>query len=251
MYFLSDAHLGGESPALEGPKERSLISFLDARCSGEAVYILGDLFDFWFDDGEPEHYSAVLRSLGRLVQRGVRCHLMGGNHDYWLRTGRGPGWLERMIGIEIIDDPYLAEHHGRRLLLAHGDALGGARGSYSALRSVLRHPLAIFGFGLLPRRLQHGLGGLASSTSRQRVTDELIEEVASELRATATRILAERDVDAVIAGHVHRPEQVKTAGGEYLNVGDWMFYRTYGVLRDGVLALESSDGGSPFKPIPR
>jgi UDP-2,3-diacylglucosamine hydrolase len=252
VYFLSDAHLGGESPAREGPKERSLVAFLDARLPGETVYILGDLFDFWFDDGEPPaRHAAVLRSLGRLIERGVRCLLMGGNHDYWLRTGRGPGWLERELGVEIVDDPYVAEHHGRRLLLAHGDALDGARGSYGALRYLLRHPLATFGFGLLPRRFQHGLGALASSTSRRRVTAELIEVVAAELRATATRILAERDVDAVIAGHVHRPQLVSTPGGEYLNIGDWMFYRTYGALRDGVLSLESSDGGSPLKPIPR
>jgi UDP-2,3-diacylglucosamine hydrolase len=252
VYFLSDAHLGGESPAREGPKERSLIAFLAARSPGETLYILGDLFDFWFDDAEPPaRHHAILRAIGSLTERGVRCALMGGNHDFWLRRGHRPGWLERVLGVEIIRDPHVAEHHGRCLLLAHGDGLGASRGAYGALRHLLRHRLAIHGFGLLPRRLRDSLGALASTASRRRHNDAFVEEVAVELRATAIRVLAERDVDAVIAGHVHRPMLVSTPGGDYLNVGDWMFYRTYGVMREGTLALEAYDGGSPLKPLPR
>jgi UDP-2,3-diacylglucosamine hydrolase len=241
VYFLSDAHLGGESPAREGPKERSLVAFLDARAPGETVYILGDLFDFWFDDGRPPagRHAAVLRALGRATDRGVRLLFMGGNHDYWIRTGHGPGWIERAIGIEVIEDPHRAEHHGRKLLLTHGDALGGARGSYRISRAVLRNPLSIAAFGLLPRRAQDGLATLTSSMSRKRHGPELVEEVAARLREQATRVLAEGEVDAVIAGHVHRPEILRVEHGVYLNLGDWMLFRSYGVLRDGELALET------------
>jgi UDP-2,3-diacylglucosamine pyrophosphatase LpxH len=129
--------------------------------------------------------------------------------------------------------------------------LGASRGAYGALRHVLRHRLAIHGFGLLPRRFRDSLGALASTASRRRHNDAFVEEVAVELRATAIRVLAEREVDAVIAGHVHRPMLLSTPGGDYLNVGDWMFYRTYGVMREGTLALEAYDGGSPLKPLPR
>jgi len=251
VYFLSDAHLGGESPAREGPKERSLIAFLDARAPGETVYLLGDIFDFWFDDGRPPdgRHAGVLRALGRCTDRGVRLLFMGGNHDYWVRTGRSPGWLERAIGIEVLDDPHLAEHHDRRLLLTHGDALGGARGSYRYLRAVLRNRGTIAAFGLLPRSVRYKLADLTSAMSRKRHGDELVVDAAAILREEAVRALASGDCDAVIAGHVHRPELLRLERGVYLNLGDWMLYRSYGALRDGELALETFEQGT-LTPTP-
>jgi UDP-2,3-diacylglucosamine hydrolase len=246
VYFLSDAHLGGEPPAREGPKERALIAFLDARAPGETVYVLGDLFDFWFEDGAPPpaRFDAVLRALGRAADRGVRVRLMGGNHDYWVRGRKGPGWLERELGIEILDDPHFDQHHGRRLYLCHGDALGGAEGGYRLLRGVLRNPLAIVGFGILPRALGRRIAALASKASRRSHDESDQDRRAARLRERAAAVLAGRQVDAVVAGHVHRPELRRLAGGEYLNIGDWMVFRTYGVLRDGALALERFEEGA-------
>jgi UDP-2,3-diacylglucosamine hydrolase len=241
VYFLSDAHLGGESPPREGPKERSLIAFLDARVPGETVYLLGDIFDFWFDDGRPpgSRHAAVLSALGRATDRGVRLLFMGGNHDYWVRRGRGPGWLERVIGIEVLEDPHVAVHHDRRLFLSHGDALGGAHGKYRYVRWVLRNPVTIAAFGILPRRLQYRLAGLTSAMSRKRHGEELLELASTHLREAAARILSRGEVDIVVAGHIHRPELLRLERGIYLNLGDWMYYRSYGVLRDGEIAIET------------
>ena len=251
VYFLSDAHLGGESPAREGPKERSLIAFLDARAPGETVYLLGDIFDFWFDDGRPPdgRHAGVLRALGRCTDRGVRLLFMGGNHDYWARTGRGPGWLERAIGIEILEDPHVAEHHGRRHLLTHGDALGGARGNYRYMRAILRNPGTIWAFGLLPRSVRFKLAELTSAASRKRHGEKLVVDAAAALRDEAARVLSGGGYDAVIAGHVHRPELVRLDRGAYLNLGDWMLYRSYGVLKGGELALETFGHGT-LTPTP-
>ena len=50
IYFLSDAHLG--SLAIPHPRmqERRLVNFLDKiKYKAEAVYLLGDIFDFWYD----------------------------------------------------------------------------------------------------------------------------------------------------------------------------------------------------------
>lgn len=245
VYFLSDAHLGGEPPAREGPKERSLVAFIDARVPGETVYLLGDIFDFWFDDGRqpgPLH-DVVLSALRRATDRGVRLLFMGGNHDYWVRTGRGPGWLERAIGIEVLEDPHVAVHHDRRLLLTHGDALGGAHGKYRYVRWVLRNRMTIAAFGILPRRLQHRLAALTSAMSRKRHGEQLVKHASTWLRDAAARILERGEVDAVVAGHIHRPELLRLERGIYLNLGDWMFYRSYGVLRDGELLIEMFRNG--------
>ena len=64
--FLSDAHLGAHAPGVEAAKERDLIELLDSLPSGSTLYLLGDVFDFWFDyDSPPRRHGPVLRALQR------------------------------------------------------------------------------------------------------------------------------------------------------------------------------------------
>lgn len=239
IYFLSDAHLGAGPPDVEGPKETDLVAFLDHISAGDSLYLLGDIFDFWFDFGDspPDRYGSVLDALRRATRRGVDLYFMGGNHDCWARTTREPGYLEREIGIELIDDPYPVTLQGRRLLLTHGDALTEPRGSYRIVRRVLRHPLAIRSFRLLPSRLGYWIAAHTSSTSRSRHHEEMLERYRAELTDSVETVL-DGDWEAVIAGHVHHPERVELAGGVYLNLGDWITHRTFGRLRDGELTLQ-------------
>ncbi|MGH2708787.1 MAG: UDP-2,3-diacylglucosamine diphosphatase, partial [Actinomycetota bacterium] len=126
ILFLSDVHLGAGPPEMDRAKERDVVAFLDRLGSGDTLYLLGDVFDFWFDfRGEPPAlYGPLLAALAAAVRRGARISFMGGNHDYWARAGKGPGRLERELGLEVIEDPHRVEHQGLRLLLTHGDALG-------------------------------------------------------------------------------------------------------------------------------
>lgn len=204
------------------------------------MYLLGDVFDFWFDFRRgplPEH-EVVLRALGRTVDRGVRVAFMGGNHDRWIRRGRAAGWLERRLGLEMIDDPHVVEHHGLTLFLSHGDALGGVTGGYRVVRAVLHHPLSIFAFSLLPRRTARRVAALASRASRASHDEEKRRRHHERQRAHAERILASRPVDAVVVGHTHEPERRETPDGVYLNLGDWITHRTFAHLVEGRLTLE-------------
>lgn len=240
VYLLSDVHLGAGPPDVEAAKERDLVAFLGDREPGETVYLLGDVFDFWFDFRRgplPEH-EVVLRALGRAVDRGVAIAFMGGNHDRWLRRGRDPGWLERHLGIHVLDDPHVTERHGLALYLSHGDALGGATGAYRLVRAVLGHPLAIFGFSLLPRRLARRIAAIASRASRRSHDEEDRRRHRDLQRERAAEILAAEPVDAVVVGHTHLPERIETPHGVFLNLGDWITHRTFGRLANGRLTLE-------------
>ncbi|HEY7472340.1 MAG TPA: UDP-2,3-diacylglucosamine diphosphatase [Gemmatimonadota bacterium] len=236
--FLSDVHLGAHAPGIEAAKERDLIALLDGLEPGSKLYLLGDVFDFWFDyDEPPRRHGPVLRALQRARARDVDVAFMGGNHDYWVRAGRGPGWLERELGVRVLDDPHVARHDGLALLLTHGDALGGAHGNYRWVRAVLRNPLSIAAFRLLPPRAGHWLADRTSVSSRDRHTEAALAGHRDRLRAAAAAELAKGEVDAVVAGHVHAPERSDPGRGVYLNLGDWTVHRTYGRLEDGRLSL--------------
>ena len=134
VYFLSDLHLGAGPPEMDEAKSRDAVVFLDGIGPDDVLYLLGDVFDFWFDFGgdPPALYAPLLAALAAAVRRGTRISFMGGNHDYWARARHGPRRLEREIGLELIEDPHHVEHQGLRLLLCHGDALGGAVGGVIA-----------------------------------------------------------------------------------------------------------------------
>lgn len=241
VYFLSDAHLGSGPPAVEAAKERDLQEFLIQPGAGDVLYLLGDLFDFWFDFGgpPPARHGPVLRAIGSAVARGAAVWFMGGNHDHWARAGRRPGWLETALGVRLLPDPAVVEHQGLRLLLTHGDALGGARGGYRVVRGVLHHPIAIGAFRQLPRRLGLWLARHTSRASRRRHDATLQAHDAALLRLAALSTLVDGPYDAVVAGHVHAPELLEAPQGLYLNLGDWIEHRTYGRLAGGRLSLDT------------
>jgi UDP-2,3-diacylglucosamine hydrolase len=241
VYFLSDVHLGGGYLAVEAAKEHDLVAFLEASAAGDALYLLGDIFEFWFDFGipPPARYSPVLRALERATHRGVRISFMGGNHDYWARTGHSPGYLERAIGIQLIGDPHVVTLQGMRLFLTHGDALGGTRGTYRVVRAILRSTPAIRAFRLLPHNFGYWLADRTSAFSRERHEEAARIRHRNALREAALAALASGDWDAIVAGHVHHPERLTAPRGLYLNLGDWIEHRSYGQLRDGELTLET------------
>src|SRR6185436_16251521 len=86
-YFFSDAHLGTEAAPLEAPRIAQLHAFLDAVARrGGTLYIVGDLFDFWFEyrTAIPRRYIQTLCALRRVHDAGVAITYLVGNHDFWL-----------------------------------------------------------------------------------------------------------------------------------------------------------------------
>src|SRR5690242_11101594 len=127
LYFLSDAHLGAEPRPLEIERERQLRRFLELVPErAQALYIVGDLFDFWFEyrSSIPRRYFAILATLAQVRAAGVPIVYLGGNHDFWLGS-----FITEDLGIEVHDGAVTVEAQGRRLWVHHGDGLiGGDHG---------------------------------------------------------------------------------------------------------------------------
>ncbi|MBA2565637.1 MAG: UDP-2,3-diacylglucosamine diphosphatase [Gemmatimonadetes bacterium] len=243
-FFFSDVHLGAADPGQESLKNARLAEFLDhVGAAGRSLFCLGDLFDFWFeyDTAVPARFFGVLRRLQELSEAGVRLHFQGGNHDWWVRRGGRPGFLEREIGFRLLPDRAEIAADGLRLLLLHGDGIGRGDVPYRVLKRVLRNRLAVEAFRWIHPDLAARVGSLTSRTSRRAKGSGPREETCAAIRAHALETLAHRpDLHAVLAGHAHRLEETAIADGRrYLNLGDWRSSGSYAVIQGGALSLRS------------
>ena len=121
IYFLSDAHLGSRAIEHSRTHERRLVNFLDSiKDKAEAIYLLGDMFDFWYEFKlvVPKGYTRFLGKLSELTDSGVEVHYFTGNHDMWCDD-----YLERECGIILHRQPLTCELGGQEFYLAHGDGL--------------------------------------------------------------------------------------------------------------------------------
>ena len=100
VYFLSDAHLGSRAIEHGRTQERRLVNFLDSiKHKASAVYLLGDMFDFWYEFRlvVPKGYTRFLGKLSELTDMGVEVHYFIGNHDIWCGD-----YLQRSAGLSCI-----------------------------------------------------------------------------------------------------------------------------------------------------
>ncbi|RKZ07258.1 hypothetical protein DRQ05_03420, partial [bacterium] len=87
VIFLSDTHFKHRVATDDERRKRRLFtSFIDDLEGLSRLYLLGDIFDFWFEHKgkEPGYYKDILRALSKLRNSGTRIFIIGGNHDYWL-----------------------------------------------------------------------------------------------------------------------------------------------------------------------
>jgi UDP-2,3-diacylglucosamine hydrolase len=233
LYFVSDVHLGASSPDREGVKRERFGALLDrVEDEGAALFILGDLFDFWFTYRTviPRTAFALLARLESLARGGLPVRYLGGNHDFWMCD-----FLRRETAIEVLDDGALLQAQGRRARLFHGDGLGPGDRGYKALKRVLRNPLAIRAF----RWIHPDLGiplGLGSSGVSRGYTGGGEVDVKGLFRWVAVPAF-QAGADAVLMGHHHVPIHWKRDEGEFLILGDWFQNYTCVRLQDGGFEL--------------
>lgn len=200
--FISDLHLAGERP---GAGER-FFRFLDEEAArAGALYVLGDLFEYWAGDdeladpaGDPLA-TAVARGFRRLVDSGVPVHFMHGNRDFLA----GGGFL-RASGAQLLQDPSVLRLGRESVAVLHGDTLCTDDTAYQAWRQKARSTDFQREFLARPLAERHRIIGGMRAESKQitAATAAEIMDVNSEAVRDAFRRL---DVRLLIHGHTHRP----------------------------------------------
>jgi UDP-2,3-diacylglucosamine hydrolase len=243
-YFVSDAHLGISLAGYDNRQKALLSFFEEVSRDGEALYIVGDLFDFWIEYKHairPEYFIVVSR-LRNLVESGTQVHYLAGNHDFAL----GP-FLRDTVGLHIHQEHFETVIQGKKVHLYHGDGLIKKDVGYRVLKKILRNPFYQRLYKLLHPGIGVPLALFFSGNSRKMLSNWLTEEKLEEYRQHAQKYLETSDI--VIFGHTHRPEIRKYGEKIYINTGEWIRKYTFAKMENGEINLWQWFGDRPAETV--
>lgn len=233
-FFFSDVHLGLQDKVQEKLKEQRLLKFLThVEEHGDQLFIMGDLFDYWFEYKYviPRGYHHILSKLATMAENGITIRYIAGNHDFWLKD-----YFPNDLGIEVFTEPFGISLHGKRFYLHHGDGLALHDTGYRILKKVLRSPVSMFFFSLLHPDWTAPIARGSSKTSRAYTGNKDFGETDGMILFADEKI--REGYDFVVMGHRHRPLRHESGKGLYINLGDWLNYNTYAEFDGTTLELK-------------
>lgn len=240
IYFASDFHLGVPDYASSLERERRIVTWLDTiEKDCEILYLLGDVFDFWFEYKTvvPRGHVRLLGKLAALSDKGIKIHYFTGNHDMWTFD-----YLQKEIGVELHRDPIEKVYDGKQFYIGHGDGLGPGDHGYKFIKKVFASPVCQWLFARLHPNLGVGIAQYFSRKSRVATgdTDEVyLGEEKEWLVIHSKELLEKKHYDYLIFGHRHLPLDIKINGSSrYINLGDWFKSNTYAVFDGENLELK-------------
>ena len=219
--FISDVHLGLRV-GNPGQREENLVSVLkNLPDDTKALFLLGDIFDFWFEYRYvvPKGFVRTLGALAELADNGVRIYFFKGNHDIWTF-----GYLEREIGLRVVKQPFIFEAGGKRFCLGHGDGMADGDKGYKILRSIFHNRILQRFFSNIHPRWAFSLAHSWSSHNRlakgQRYKFKGVDE---PLYHYSAQFETKERIDYFIFGHYHAPgEAVTPCGAGFYILGEWI-----------------------------
>ncbi|MDD3458263.1 MAG: UDP-2,3-diacylglucosamine diphosphatase [Weeksellaceae bacterium] len=239
-YFASDQHLGAPDDASSLVREKRFVRWLDEiKTDCEYLFLLGDLFDFWFEYKQvvPRGFVRVLGKLAELSDAGIQIYFWTGNHDLWMRD-----YLEKEIDAVVFRDRKSFVINRSRFFIAHGDGLGPGDKGYKRMKKLFTNKIAQFLFYLLHPDFAVWLGINTSRKNKLISGKEDVKFLGEEsewLAIYARKKLEMEHFDYFLFGHRHLPMQIELGGNStYVNLGDWINHFTYAVFDGEKLKLE-------------
>jgi len=220
-YFISDLHLDPSRPHLF----QLFHEFIEKiRTDAEALYILGDLFEFWIGDdiidlpiGKP--YLPVIEQLKSLSESGVKLYFIQGNRDFLV----GGTFMYR-IGGTLLADEYVIDLYGTKALIMHGDTLCTDDKGYQWMRKIFRLWIVQKIYLLMsPEKRAQKAGQVRKTTSEK--TKQKPSMILDVNQQAVEKVIESRGVSFLIHGHTHRPAEHDFTIGDQskkrIVLGDW------------------------------
>lgn len=239
LFFASDFHLGAPNAEESKIREKRIIRWLDSIADeAAAIFLVGDIFDFWFEYGEviPKGFIPFISKISQLRDRKIPIFFFTGNHDLWMKD-----YFTRELGIPVYHHPIELSVEGKKILVGHGDGLGPGDRSYKFLKKVFTNPIAKWLFrwfhpdlGIKLAKAWSGhsrITNIAKNENHFLNEDEWLWQYCKEVEARSHH-------DLYIFGHRHLPLQLPVGDkSTYFNLGEWVSQNTYLSLDKSVARL--------------
>lgn len=241
VYFASDQHFGAPSPKESKVREQKFIQWLDEiKTDAHTLFLMGDLFDFWHEWKYvvPKGFVRVLGKIAELKDSGIEIYFFVGNHDLWMRD-----YFETELQIPVFFEKRYAIINGKQFLLAHGDGLGPGDKGFKRMKKLFTNPLAQWAFRWLHPDISMRLALHLSQKNKMISGEEdkaFLGEDKEFLILYSKEKLKKEAIDYFVYGHRHLPMILDlNAHSQYINLGDWISYFTYGVFDGATFELKT------------
>lgn len=240
IYFASDFHLGVPTIQQSHEREKAVVRWLDSiKHDAKEIFLVGDIFDFWYEYVYtiPKGYTRFLGKIAELTDAGIKVHFFTGNHDLWMKD-----YFTEELNVSVYRRPVEREFNGKKFLIGHGDGLGPGDKGYKILKSIFENKICWWLYSRIHPNLAFYLARRASKRSRVITADSDEKFLGKEnewLFLYSRQYLENNKIDYFIFGHRHLPLDLDVDGkARYINLGEWINYRTFAVFDGTNLTLE-------------
>ncbi|WP_224718138.1 UDP-2,3-diacylglucosamine diphosphatase [Pectobacterium versatile] len=195
--FIADLHLSVHEPAITA----GFLRFLrhDA-IHVDALYILGDLFDAWIGDDDPQPlHATVATELYALHQRGIPCYFVHGNRDFLIGKR-----FAKQSGMTLLPTETVLDLYDQKILILHGDTLCTDDRHYQQFRRRVHNPFIQWLFLRLPLSSRVKIAAKMRATSQQE-NQKKSQQIMDVNHDAVLERLRHYQVETMIHGHTHRP----------------------------------------------
>ena len=241
IYFLSDAHLGSWAIPHGRMHERRVVRFLDSiKDKAAAVYLLGDMFDFWHEYKfvVPKGFTRLLGKLSELTDNGVEVHYFTGNHDLWCGD-----YLHRECGVILHREPLTTEIYGKIFFLGHGDGLDRSDSKYLMLRKVFHNTICQKLFASIHPRwgIYFGKAWARKSRKKHEAVEGFFNGPDKDGLALFARdyLKTHTDINIFMFGHRHVDVDFQLSDtSRFIILGDWISKFSFAVFDGAKIRID-------------
>ncbi len=229
--FIADAHI----KSADTPLAEEFVAFLDQiKGSTRTLYILGDLFDFWFGENKASFtlYQPILDKLKELSDASVKIVYFEGNHDFFMGS-----FFTRTLNADVYADDADIDIDQKRFHITHGDKINSEDESYLRWRRFIRSAPMYWLMRALPARRLLWLANKLSHASRKTISSKM----RFNQKAVDDFVAARHNEGAycVVFAHTHAPVIDDSGDNVSVNPGAFCDNGSYAEYKDGRFCLRN------------
>ena len=242
-YFLSDFHLGIDARTSSAIRERLICHWFEQHLeTAEALYLVGDVFDAWFEYKKviPKGYVRFFGALATWRDAGIPIYFFTGNHDMWMFR-----YFSDEFGIPIYREPITRTIYGKNFFIGHGDGLGPDDYGYKFIKKIFSFPPFQGLYSAIHPDIGLPFMHFFSNTSRNAQDDIKTFNFLGEnkewlIHFCENYIKTQAAPDYFIFGHRHLPIDwlLSNNSSRYINLGEWMYATSFASFDGEKLQIE-------------